>query len=244
VRRCVKVRYFPPPDITADNQERDGNWTVGEEGDRDGRADVAVTSMEHSVSSISTDFVYVESGDNRPPVVIPMDINDDIVAEPVTPSPTHAVPAIMSAEVHVESVTVQAVKAKYIIVAGKVQRIEDVVKHDSPPPEGDSPQETPLEESTPTEGSSPIVEKPSHPQRKINKGKQETKLRRKPSFEVSSDGWSTEAEMDDIPAIPNETDDAVETPGLVTQVSVLEPVQVNTSFQLECLFFRSIQMPR
>jgi hypothetical protein len=243
VRRCVKVRYFPPPDATADNQERDGNWTV-EEGDRDSRAEVAVTSMEHSVSSISTDFVYVESGDTRPPVVIPMDINDDIVAEPVTPAPTHTVPAIMSAEVHVESVTVQAVKAKYVIVAGKVQRIEDVVKNDSPPPEGDSPEETPLEESVPMESPLPIVEKPSHPQRKINKGKQETKLKRKPSFEVSSDGWSTEAEMDDAPDIPKQTEDAVEVPGLVTQVSVLEPVQVNTSFQLKCLFFRSFQMRR
>jgi hypothetical protein len=173
-----------------------------------------------------------------------MDITDDIVAEPVTPSPTHAVPAITNTEVHLESVTVQAVKAKYIIVAGQVQRIENVVKHDSPPPEDDNTQETPSEEAVSMESPPPIVEKPSHPQRKINKGKQETKLRRKPSFEVSSDGWSTEAEMEDTADIPKPTDDALEVPGLVTQVSILEPVQVNTSYQLECLCFRSFQMPR
>ena len=202
---------------------------MGEEGEGNRLGNVVVTSMERSVSSISTDFVYVESGDNHPPVVIPMDINDDIVAEPVTPSPAHAVPATMNDDVHVESVTVQAVKAKYIIVAGKVQRVEDVVKHDTPPQEADN-QETSSEEPSSAETAGPTVDKPGYPRRKINTGEQETKLRRKPSFEASSDGWSTEAEIEDTPIVPKHTDDGVEVIGLVTQVTVVEPVQVNSSF--------------
>ena len=214
-----------------DYQERDGNWTVGEEGDDDHPANMVVTSMKQSVSSISTDFIYVDDGD-RPAakslVVIPMDINDDIVAEPVTSPPTPADSSVMSAEVHVESVTVQAVKAKYIIIAGKVQKIEDIMKHETPPPETDDTQETPSLEPPPTEVVLPKIKKPKYPPRKSFKNKRETKHKRKPSLENSSDGWSTETEMDDTPIIPKSVDDGghIEVPGLVTQVTVLETVQV------------------
>jgi len=129
-------------------------------------------------------------------------------------------------------------------VAGQVQRVEDVVKHESPPSDVDPLQETPSEESPPAAFAPPIVEKPTHPQRKVNRGQQETKLRRKPSFEVSSDGWSTEAEIDDLPAIPKPMNDGVEVPGLVTHVTPVEPVQVNPAFQLECLFIRLLQKHR
>ena len=150
-----------------------------------------------------------------------MNVNDDIVAEAVTPSPTPTGPAAMNAEVHVESITLQAVKAKYIIVAGNVKRVEDVVKHDSPTLETDIPQQGPSSEPPSNEVVS-INERHLRPERNVFKRKRLVE-NNPPSFEVGSDGWSTEDEIDDTPINRKPIDDVggqVEVPGLMAQATV------------------------
>jgi hypothetical protein len=192
------------------------------------------------VSSVSTDYIVIQSTDIRSsvtsidrgvdsPIVISLGSNDNIIAEPVT-SPLKTVPhglfAPANTELHVESSTVthsvQAVKQKFVIRGGQVQRTQDIPKSESPPdltPHDSKPMKSHREQSEIS-----VHAKGTQPQRKRRSPKKHVVYKKKQTVTGESDGWSTEGEVENIQATI-QIQPVV--PATLTNISALKVVQVS-----------------
>lgn len=208
----------------------------------------ASASLERSVSSNSNDYVLIDPAENKssvnvvagkePPLVIPMDTTDKIITEPVTidsSKPTShgifgPIPSIVNTESHVDTsnVTHEAVKQKFVIVGGTVQRAQDISKQDTVI--HDEPRSHVPETRRPLHDIVRVLrDKKSHPQRK--KPKKPCVHKKKISVSGASDGWSTEDGESDTPTaslVQNLTD----LPGILTDVSLSVPTDVFSLIRL------------
>jgi hypothetical protein len=185
---------------------------------------VFVAPSEKSVSSVSTDYALVKPTNihsstvvpelpvdlnaNTSPVILSIDANDGFVAEPVTSfnSPncipriiSGTVPSTTTAKLDANSTvihTVKAVKQKFVIVGGVVQRTPNIPKQEKisklvVATNSHSPES--LQESI----ASPASEKSSYPQRKKIRSREHIIHEEKSSISTASDGWTTDGELDE-----------------------------------------------
>jgi hypothetical protein len=202
----------------------------------------ASASLERSVSSVSNDYVLIDPAENKssvnmvagkePPLVISVDTNDKIITESVTidsSKPTShgifdSIASIVTTESHADplNVTHEAVKPKFVIVGGMVQRAQDISKQDNLIHDG--PRSHASETGRPLKDIVRVLNnKKSHPQRK--KPKKTCVHKKKISVSGASEGWSTEDEESDTQTtslVQNLTD----LPGMLTDVSLSVPTDV------------------
>ena len=194
--------------------------------------------MERSVSSVSNDYFLVEpvqnrsidavdAGGNEPPLVVPLDTNDDIITEPVTvDSSKSASPSIANTECPLDpsNVVHEAVKPKFVIVGGKVQRAQDTSKQDLTAVDVPGSR---LSETLRSfqDAIRSFRERQSLPQRK--KSKKSVTHKKKVSVTRASDGWSTEDEEDDIPTALGFVENQPDLIGMVTDVSIFGLAEVS-----------------
>lgn len=169
-------------------------------------------SKDHSISSVSTsEFSVIEPTDNQssvhvtdrvenePPVIIPMDMNDEIISEKVTCGSSklasfglfRSTPSSANTNFDLPTLTPTAVKPKFVIRGGTVLRTPDTTKEEmtiDPVPLSPG-----LESSEIVCG--PLACKiPILPQEKSGQPTKRVLDKNKANV---SDGWSTEDEVDD-----------------------------------------------
>ena len=199
------------------------------------------------MSSVSNDYVLVESADNKTSVntvdvggnesllVIPIDMNDNIITEPVTVDSSKpashviygTIPSITIADSDIDSskVTHEWIKPKFVIVGGKVQRAQVISKQDAPIID-ESRSRVPEIRKSLQDIVRGLRDRQSHPQRK--KSKKLNLHKKKNSAIGASDGWSTEDDEDDIPTTSHVVENRSDLPGMLTDVSVSVPTNVNS----------------
>jgi hypothetical protein len=201
------------------------------------------------VSSVSNNYVLVEpednktsvnavdAGGNEPPLVIPMDTNDNIITEPVTVDSSRpashviygTIPSITNADNHIDSskVTHEWIKPKFVIVGGKVQRAQHISKQDAHIIDESRSRVLEIRRSL-QDMVRGLRDRQSHPQRK--KSKKPNLHKKKNSATGASDGWSTEDDEDDIPTASHVVQNRSDLPGMLTDVSVSAPTIVNSPY--------------
>jgi len=166
-----------------------------------------------------------------------MDTNDNIITEPVTIDSSKpashgifgTIPSIANTDSNIDSsnVTHEAVKPKFVIVGGKVQRAQDISKQDASivdQPRAHVPETLRCLQDI-VRG---LRDRQSHPQR--TKLKKPSMHKKKISVTDASDGWSTEDDEDDTPMTSHVVENRSDLPGMLTDVSV--PTNVFSLIQL------------
>ena len=191
--------------------------------------------MERSVSSFSTEYLVVETTDIHSstsgadaPIVVPIGLNDQIIAEPVPSLDRASKPACIgpfgasTAEVNADSSAViekvESVKQKFVIVSGKViQRPAEIPKQVA----------LPVIRAAESQSSVPpaVFRRFFQVIRKKPKAKRRAPLDEKEAAAIS-DGWSTEDEEEDLQTSSHVDGKQGHIPGMMTYVSVPKPAQV------------------
>jgi hypothetical protein len=159
------------------------------------------------------------------PIVVPIGVNDQIVAEPVTSLECASKSGLFGASIaepNAESSTViekvQSVKQKFVIVSGKViQRPAEIAKQDALPVIQVAESQSSI--------SAPVLRKFFQVIRKKPKPKRRVSLNEKGDA-ATEDGWSTEDEEEDHQTTSHVDREQGHIPEIMTYVSVPKPVQV------------------
>lgn len=200
---------------------RDGSWTVNLAGEQTPIPDIT-DSMKASISSSSTDIVVVEHLPSLSPVAAepsPPISDDNPIMQPTRYDTPPKSPSCDHNEndLHIDATTVihtvQTVKSKFVIVGGKVQRMQS--GHSTNEPTSSAAVDEFLLDDEPDVDPS-VAKLPPRKKRKLKKRAQRNK---EEEAEQESDGWSTE----DL----NVTETAREVSKVVKEESQVDAVEVD-----------------